>query len=103
MKGMEGKRLRVPARHAMTEAEKKIEFLGGQIHALMGFALAVINTHPAPARLSRNLDFVGQTTLAHAEGSLVTDAYVDGVQDVQDRLKRGVEMALQQQAPPNKD
>jgi hypothetical protein len=34
---------------------------------------------------------------------LVTDAYVDGVQDVQDRLKRGVEMALQQQAPPNKD
>jgi hypothetical protein len=87
----------------MTETERKIEFLEGQIHALMGFALAMITTHPTPARLSRHLDFVGQVTLARAEGALVPDAYVDGVLNVQDRLRRGVEIAVQQQASPNKD
>jgi hypothetical protein len=81
----------------MTESEK-IEFLAGQIHALMGFALAVINTHPSPAQLSRHLDFAGEITLARAEGTLVSDHYVEGLQNVQDRLRRGVETALQHQA-----
>jgi hypothetical protein len=86
----------------MTDSEK-IEFFGGQVHALMGFAQAVIMTNPSPERFSRHLDFVGQIALARAESSLVTDAYIDGVQDVQDRLSRSVQMALQRQASPNKD
>ena len=85
----------------MTESEK-IQFLGGQVHALIGFALAIIHTHPAPVRLPRHLDFVGQITLARAEGSLVSDEYLDGVQDVQNRLTHAVETALRQQARPNK-
>lgn len=83
----------------MTEAEK-IEFLGGQAHALVGFALAVIYAHPAPAELARYLDLVGPATLARAEGEPVPDEYVAGVQDVQDRLRRGVEMALAQRPNP---
>lgn len=85
----------------MTESEK-IEFLGGQVHALMGFAIAVITTNADPAKLARHLDFVGQVTLARTENDLVSDTYIEGIQDVQDRLKRAVETALKQRAGPNK-
>jgi hypothetical protein len=84
----------------MTDSEK-IEFFGGQIHALMGFALAVITEHSAVANLSRHLNFVSDVTLAQAENSLVSDRYIEGIQDVQRRLLRGVETALAQRANPN--
>jgi len=84
----------------MTDAER-LDFLAGQVHALMGFAQAVISTHHAPERLARHLDSIGQMALARAEGTLVSDDYVDGVQDVQNRLKRGVEIALGQREARN--
>jgi hypothetical protein len=86
-------------RAPMTESEK-IEFLGGQVHALIGFATAVITASADPSRLGRHLDFVGQINLARAEGSLVSDVYVEGVQDIQDRLRRAVEMALKHRVGP---
>jgi hypothetical protein len=88
----------------MTDSEnRKLEFIGGQVHALMGFALAVIDTHPAPARLAQSIDSIGQITLARAEGILVSDRYIDGIQNVMGRLRRGLETALAHQEPHNSD
>lgn len=83
----------------MTDSEK-IEFLGGQVHALIGFATAIIIADPTPARLQKYLDYVGEINLARAEGALVSESYVEGVLDVKDRLKRAVETALKQRANP---
>jgi len=79
-----------------------IQFLAGQVHALMGFALAIINTHPSPRTLARQLDLVGQVTLARSEASTVSDDFVEGVQNVQDRLETGVQIALGRRAAPKK-
>jgi hypothetical protein len=85
------------------DENRKLEFVGGQVHALMGFALAVIDTHPEPERLARAIDTFGQVTLARAEGVLVSDRYIDGIQDVMNRLKRGVETAPERRELHNKD
>ena len=85
----------------MTETEK-IEFLGGQVHALIGFATAMITADDNPERLQKHLNIIGEVSLARAEGSLVPESYIDGVLDVRDRLRRAVEMALKQRATPNK-
>jgi hypothetical protein len=85
----------------MTDDE--LEFIAGQVHALMGFALAVIDAHPAPARLAQSIDSIGQVTLARAEGVLVSDRYIDGIQNVMDRLRYGVETALGRQEPHSRD
>jgi hypothetical protein len=53
----------VRRRTALTESEK-IEFLGGQVHALMGFAIAVITSHPNLAYLADNLEKSGEINLA---------------------------------------
>lgn len=70
-----------------------IQFLAGQVHALMGFALAVIKTHPKRRALARELDLFGQVTLARSEAATVSDDFVEGVQNIQDRLEAGVESA----------
>ena len=76
----------------MTNAEK-LEFLAGQVHALVGFSLAAINTHPALATLARHLELVEQANLKRVEATKATDEYVDGLRDVFDRLKTGLESA----------
>ena len=76
----------------MTNAEK-LEFLAGQVHALVGFSLAAINTHPGLASLARHLELVEKSSLARVEASAVTEDYVDGLRDVFDRLKTGLESA----------
>jgi hypothetical protein len=76
----------------MTDSEK-LEFLAGQVHALVGFGLAAINTHPSLASLARHLDLAEKATLARVEASAATHDYVDGLRDVFDRLKTGLESA----------
>jgi hypothetical protein len=39
----------------MTDSEK-LEFLAGRVHALVGFATAVITSHPNPMVLARHLE-----------------------------------------------
>ena len=80
---------------------EKIEFLGGQVHALIGFATAVITASDDLAYLARHLDFVSQTNLVKAENALVDEMYVEGVLDVQKRLKSAVETALAHRAKPS--
>ena len=83
----------------MTETEK-IEFLAGRVHALLGFATAVITSHPNVALLAQQLEKIGELNLATAESQLVSDEYVEGVLDVKNRLKNTVETVLAQKTRP---
>ena len=76
----------------MTESEK-IEFTAGRVHALVGFVTAIILSHPNPACLAHSLEEVGLANLATAEAS-ASDRYVEGVQDMQQRIRKAVEIAL---------
>jgi hypothetical protein len=80
-----------------TETEN-VRFLAGQMHALIGFCIAVINTHPSPADLSLHLDAVEHVTLAKVESTLVIEEFLDGVRNVFDRLRRAVADAEARQA-----
>jgi hypothetical protein len=79
----------------MTQDEK-IEFLGGQVHALVAFAHAVILTHPDLPALTKHLERRMTANLATAETSAVREEYVLGVEDIRDRLKVAVTIALEQ-------
>jgi hypothetical protein len=84
---------------AETESEN-IRFLAGQVHALVGFCVAVINSHPSPGEFGLHLEAVEHVTLAHVESTLVIEEFIDGMRNVFDRLKAAVadaEARLEQQ------
>ena len=69
---------------------ENVHFLAGQVHALVGFCIAIINNHPSPSKLGLHLDAVEHVTLAHVESTLVMEDFLDGVRNVFDRLKMAV-------------
>jgi hypothetical protein len=77
---------------------ENVRFLAGQVHALMGFCVAVINTHPSPDDLRLHLDAVEHVTLARVESTLVIEDFLEGVRNVFDRLKTAVADAEARQA-----
>jgi hypothetical protein len=81
-----------------TRETENIRFLAGQVHALVGFCVAVINTHPSPADLSQHLEAIEHVTLARVESTLVIEDFLDGVRNVFDRLKTAVANAETRQA-----
>jgi len=83
---------------ADTRESENMQFLAGQVHALVGFGIAIINTHPSPAELSQHLEAAEHVTLAHVESTLVIEDFLDGVRNVFDRLKIAVADAEARQA-----
>src|SRR3974377_367705 len=81
-----------------TQETENVRFLAGQVHALVGFCIAIINTHPSPADLSQHLDAVEHVTLAHVESTLVIEDFLEGVRKLFGRLKTAVANAEAQQA-----
>jgi hypothetical protein len=81
---------------------ENVRFLAGQVHALVGFCVTLINTHPSPADLGLHLDAVEQITLAHVESALVIEDFLHGVRNVFDRLKTAVASAETRQADQGK-
>lgn len=79
----------------MTDSEK-IEFLAGRVHALIGFATAVITSHPDPTLLAHHIERIGDLNLAKAEASAVHEEYILGVVDMRDRLRAAVATTLAQ-------
>jgi hypothetical protein len=77
---------------------KNVRFLAGQVHALVGFCVAIINTHPSAGELSQHLDAAEHVTLAHVESTLVIEDFLDGVRNVFDRLRDAVASAEARQA-----
>ena len=83
---------------ADTRETENVRFLAGQVHALVGFCVTIINTHPSPAELSLHLDAVEQVTLAHVESALVIEDFLHGIRNVFDRLRTAVVSAEVRQA-----
>jgi hypothetical protein len=77
---------------------ENVRFLAGQVHALVGFCVTIINTHPSPTDLSQHIEAVEQVTLARVESTLVIEDFLDGVRNVFDRLKTAVADAEARQA-----
>jgi hypothetical protein len=73
-----------------TKETENVHFIAGQVHALVGFCVAVINSHPSPEMLGLHLDAVEHVTLAHVESSLVMEDFLEGTRNVFDRLKAAV-------------
>jgi hypothetical protein len=82
------------------EEARRIDFLAGQVHSLIGFALAMVNTHPDPAKLQKHLEAADLAAVSVAGGLLVSDDFLKGMEDVAVRLRVSVETALQRQAIP---
>ena len=83
---------------ADTRETENVRFLAGQVHALVGFCVTLINTHPSPADLGLHLDAVEQVTLARVESTLVIEDFLHGVRNVFDRLRAAVANAETRQA-----
>ena len=83
---------------ADTRETENVQFIAGQVHALIGFCIAIINTHPSPAALSQHIEAVEHVTLAHVESTLVIEDFLDGVRNVFDRLKMAAAGAESRQA-----
>jgi len=81
-----------------TRETQNVRFLAGQVHALVGFCVTLINTHPSPADLSLHLDAIEQVTLARVESTLVIEEFLHGVRNVFDRLRAAVANAETRQA-----
>lgn len=79
----------------MTQSEK-IEFTAGRVHALVGFVTAVAYSHPDPVKLAAAWEQVGLANLAMAESQPVDEAYIEGVQDMQQRIQALVALALKE-------
>lgn len=78
----------------------RLDFAGGQIQALVAFAMAVIKIHPEPKKLEQETDLGMQRALASAETMLVSDDILEGLIDVRDRLKRALSSAVKAQEHP---
>jgi hypothetical protein len=87
----------------LDEVWKRLRFSDGQIHMLMGFCLALIDTHPDPSELARHFETAVQTTIAKSESALIEEEYLDGELDVSGRLKRALEIALARKGVPRRD
>jgi hypothetical protein len=83
---------------ADTRETENVRFLAGQVHALVGFCVTIINTHPSPADLGLHLDAVEQVTLARVESTLVIEDFLHGLRNVFDRLRAAVANAEARQA-----
>ena len=73
-----------------THETENLHFIAGQVHALVGFCVAVINSHPSPEMLGLHLDAVEHVTLAHVESALVMEDFLEGTRNVFDRLRAAV-------------
>ena len=75
--------------------EKRLEFVAGQLHELLSFALAVINTHHDPANLEAHLKSADFAASARAGAQQVSDSFLEGMDDVAVRLRVAAETARQ--------
>lgn len=66
---------------------QNLEFIAGQVQALVALGLLLVKTHPYRERLPRQLGDAEQAAMARAETAQAGDDFLDGIRDVFDRLK----------------
>lgn len=67
-------------------SDERCAFLSGQVHALISFALATVETHPNKAALKHEFEMSSQVALARLENALTIDKAIEGFQDAAGRL-----------------
>ena len=72
----------------------KIDFMNGQIKGLLNFAQAVIQSHPAPERLRHHFETIARADPNSPEGLSISEAYVDGMMDVNRKIAVALERVL---------
>jgi hypothetical protein len=73
------------------EAIEQLDHVSGQVHSLIGFALAVIRTHPDPSLLAKHLAMADLAATGRASAQLVSDDFLGGMAEVASLLKDTVE------------
>ncbi len=66
---------------------QNLDFIAGQVHALLAFALASVHAHPNLTLLSIHISRAEQGALGRTEATTVSDDFLDGEIDVFERLK----------------
>jgi len=76
------------------QAMDKIDFMNGQIKALLNFATAVIKAHPSPEILRHHFEQVARADPTSPEGLSISEAYVDGIADIDRQLAVALEQVV---------
>ena len=82
---------------------RRVDFVAGQVHSLIGFALAMVNTHPDPTNLQAHLEKADLAAVSVAGGKFVSDDFLKGMEDVAVRLRVSVESARQRRGVARTD
>lgn len=72
----------------------KLDFMNGQIKALLNFAQAVIKAHPTPDKLRHHFETIARADPNSPEGLSMSEAYVDGIADIDRRIAVALELAI---------
>lgn len=72
----------------------KLDFMNGQIKALLNFANAVIKAHPAPDKLRHHFETIARADPTSPEGLSLSEAYVDGMADIDKKIAIALEHAI---------
>jgi hypothetical protein len=74
----------------------KIDFMNGQIKALVNFATVLIQSHPTPTALRHHFETVARSDPSSPEGLSISEAYVDGMADIDRQLAVALERVIAQ-------
>jgi hypothetical protein len=64
----------------------RIDYLAGQVHALLTFACAMIEAHREPMLLEQKFERLQQLALSKTEPVAVKDAFLDGQRQTHESL-----------------
>jgi hypothetical protein len=73
----------------------KIDYLDGQLKALLNFVAALIKAHPAPDVLQKHFATSTASEPDSPEDLSVSDAYLDGLTEVDRRIKLLIQQAVE--------
>ncbi|ABE39033.1 hypothetical protein [Rhodopseudomonas pseudopalustris] len=72
----------------------KLDFMNGQVKALLNFANAVIKAHPAPEQLRHHFETIARANPTSPEGLSLSEAYVDGMTDIDRKIAVALEHVI---------
>ena len=83
--------------------DARLDFVAGQVHGLVAFALAIIHAHPDPTALMKYLKVADMVAEGIAGGSTVSDDFLKGVDDVSGRLESAVQTVREHKGTTHKE
>jgi hypothetical protein len=64
----------------------RVDFVAGEVHCLIAFALALAATHPNRAALRTQFEKAKEVAVAIAEPQMISESFLEGLEDVARRL-----------------